>query len=427
MGKLIKQRNQDAPPPAGYFFKPEDAGAKAAGGGLAKEFGLPPFSVFDARSGEWQERKSAWIALGIKSEVGRGENLLKFSDTVLQPDPKKRATAIPGGGTGKNSAWKFRTGDGEYKSVKELETSSRAVSRAIGTNRRFNASAMTQKIIDQGRRQTPSLKGGLVVGTTIHPYDGTDPDTTASASGTSIFDPMLCEMFYRWFVPPAGRVLDPFAGGSVRGVVASVLGYQYLGVDLRPEQVEANRQQAEEICTSEPPPWIEGAAERPMPEWFEGDSTGLLDMFNEDGATPFADAVFSCPPYADLERYSDDPRDISTMEWEEFCEAYWRVIWASTQCLKDDRFACFVVTEIRDKKTGMCRGLVPTTTHFFQEAGLKLYNDAVLLNAVGSLSIRVGKQFRASRKLGRTHQNVLIFVKGSPERAIQAIQEAEQA
>ena len=38
--------------------------------------------------------------------------------------------------------------------------------------------------------------------------------------GTSIFDPVLCELAYRWWCPPGGTVLDPFAGGSVRGLVA---------------------------------------------------------------------------------------------------------------------------------------------------------------------------------------------------------------
>ena len=39
---------------------------------LAERFGIPPFSVLDARKGWWQERKRAWIDLGIRSELGRG-------------------------------------------------------------------------------------------------------------------------------------------------------------------------------------------------------------------------------------------------------------------------------------------------------------------------------------------------------------------
>jgi hypothetical protein len=31
---------------------------------------------------------------------------------------------------------------------------------------------------------------------------------------------VLCEIAYRWFSPPGGLILDPFAGGSVRGIVA---------------------------------------------------------------------------------------------------------------------------------------------------------------------------------------------------------------
>jgi hypothetical protein len=39
---------------------------------LADRFGVPPFSVLDARQGYWQDRKRAWLSLGIQSELGRG-------------------------------------------------------------------------------------------------------------------------------------------------------------------------------------------------------------------------------------------------------------------------------------------------------------------------------------------------------------------
>ena len=43
---------------------------------LADKFGIPPFSVLNAREGWWQSRKRSWLALGIKSEMGRGEELI---------------------------------------------------------------------------------------------------------------------------------------------------------------------------------------------------------------------------------------------------------------------------------------------------------------------------------------------------------------
>lgn len=44
----------------------------APAGSLAERFGVPPFTVLDARQGYWQDRKAAWLALGIESELGRG-------------------------------------------------------------------------------------------------------------------------------------------------------------------------------------------------------------------------------------------------------------------------------------------------------------------------------------------------------------------
>ena len=219
-------------------------------------------------------------------------------------------------------------------------------------------------------------------------------------SGTSIFDPVLCELAYRWFSPKSGTILDPFAGGSVRGIVASQLGRQYVGIDLRKEQCDANKDQADVICGD------------PMPIWITGDSTNIEQLAS--GIKP--DLIFSCPPYGDLERYSDDPADLSTLDYKAFLNAYTKIIAAGVRMLKRDRFACFVVGDIRDKK-GIYRNFVSDTIAAFQDAGAMLYNEAILVTSLGSLPIRVGKQFESARKLGKTHQNVLVFIKGDPKKA----------
>ena len=129
------------------------------------------------------------------------------------------------------------------------------------------------------------------------------------------------------------------------------------------------------------------------------------------------DFVFTCPPYYDLEVYSDDPEDLSNKEdYAGFLADYRAIIRQATERLRPDRFACVVVGDIRDKK-GMYRNFVADTIAAFLDCGLALYNEAVLVTAVGSLSIRVGRQFTAGRKLGKTHQNVLVFVKGDPRKA----------
>jgi len=278
-----------------------------ASGPVAERFTLPPFTILDARTGEWQERKRAWNAMGIRGEVGR--------DAAAIHCPNQSAV------------------------------------------------------------------GGL-----------------DDANYTSVFDATMCELAYRWFSPYGGQVVDPFAGGSVRGIVAGCLGRQYWGCDLRPEQIAANQVQAEQI------------APQVRPVWVCGDS---MDTLTD---APEADFVFSCPPYGDLEKYSDDPRDLSAMDWHAFVAAYKRIILRAVGKMKPDTFACFVVGDFRDAR-GFYRNFVSQTIDGFEQAGARLYNEAILATAIGSASMRVTKQFDTSRKMAKTHQNVLVFCKGDPREA----------
>jgi hypothetical protein len=53
-----------------------ESSGESGAGSLSAKFGIPPFSVLNAREGWWQDRKRAWLALGIKSELGRGDQLI---------------------------------------------------------------------------------------------------------------------------------------------------------------------------------------------------------------------------------------------------------------------------------------------------------------------------------------------------------------
>ncbi|CAN7462010.1 hypothetical protein [Acidovorax sp. Leaf78] len=223
--------------------------------------------------------------------------------------------------------------------------------------------------------------------------------------GTSVFDPVLCELVYRWFSAPGHLVLDPFAGGSVRGIVAAATGRAYAGVDLRAEQIEANDAQWAQL----------GQPGLPAPRWVQGDALAVRRTLPDVQA----DLLFSCPPYGNLERYSDDKADLSTMRYPRFLRTYRQIIKEAVAMLRQDRFACFVVGDIRDTQ-GLYRGFVSDTIAAFRDAGARLYNEAILVTQAGSLPIRVGKGFEISRKLGKTHQHVLVFVKGDPQRATAA-------
>lgn len=300
---------------------------------LADRFLVPPFSVLDARQGYWQERKRAWLALGIRSELGRPRNLLKMSETVLE-----------------------------------------------------------------------SQRSGPARGAAEFLAEHEAPE---AQEGTSIFDPVMAELAYRWWSPEGAVVLDPFAGGSVRGLVASRLGRSYIGIDLSAEQIAANEEQLELVRSGDP-----------APRWVQGDARDAARI----GSIPSAvDFVFSCPPYFNLEQYSDDPADLSNaQDWAGFREALDASVAAACSLLRPGRFACFVVGNVREKtEPGRVLDLISATTAAFEQAGLVLYNDAILVTAVGSLAIRAARIFQ-TRKLGRTHQAVLTFLKGPLDAALEA-------
>ena len=320
---------------------------------LTDRFTVPPFSILDGRSGLWQERKDAWVGLGIKSELGRDDKLLDMSSLTTEED--KPCPTCEGTGTT----------PGKVTPCKNCK----------GTGLKF------------GNRKA------------VH-------------GSTSVFDPVLCEVAYRWFCPPGGLILDPFAGGSVRGLVAALLGRDYIGIDLRPEQIAANEQQAQAIFTDWPHP-------KGTPVWLAGDSAELPKVAKGKPAT--YDFVFTCPPYYDLEKYSADPRDLSNAgEYHKFLDLYRTIIGHACQYLKPDRFAAFVVGEVRDKQ-GCYHGLVPDTIRAFVDHGLAYYNEFILVTPLGTAPVRASAQFTAGRKTVKAHQNLLVFCKGDAKAAAEQV------
>ena len=169
----------------------------------------------------------------------------------------------------------------------------------------------------------------------------------------------------------------------------------------RKEQIEANINQGDELLSTDDI----------KPKWICGNSLNISSLAKDE-----YDFIFSCPPYYDLEIYSDDKEDLSNQTYEDFLSMYRKIIFDSVNMLKDNRFACFVVGDIRNRKTGMYRNFVSETIAAFHNAGMELYNEIILLTTLGSLPIRMGRGFSISRKVGKTHQNVLVFYKGDQKK-----------
>jgi 16S rRNA G966 N2-methylase RsmD len=214
--------------------------------------------------------------------------------------------------------------------------------------------------------------------------------------GTSLFDPVLAEIIFRWFCPKNGKVLNLFAGGAEPNIVAAHQGHTVTGIELRQEQIDHTSRIANKLNLQ--------------------NKVNIIcdDVLNLEKHTCIHDGefdlLFSCPPYYDLEEYGTDKRDFANKEEIEFDKLLQQVVNSGAQKLKNNRFAVFVVSEVR-RPDGSYRGFIPKVIRWFEEAGLHYYNEIVLINSIGTLPFRINKAWK-NRKVGKMHQNILVFFKG---------------
>lgn len=72
--------------------------------------------------------------------------------------------------------------------------------------------------------------------------------------------------------------------------------------------------------------------------------------------------------------------------------------------------------EVREKN-GNYLGTIPKTIELMEEAGYKYYNEIIMVNSAGTLPLRAGRAMKSTRKIGKMHQNILIFLKGDAKKA----------
>jgi DNA modification methylase len=285
------------------------------------------------------------------------------------------------------------TGEAEVEKGRDIEGEFGVVPFSIlkATAGKWQARKKKWNILigDDGMEREGALFG-------VVPKAGTtevDEKIKTMAKGVSILDASLAEILLSWFTNTGFRTYDPFAGDTVFGFVSGYMNRPFTGIELRQEQVDANQSRCDNYK---------------LDAHYICDTSENMDLHIEDSSMDF---VFSCPPYADLEKYSDLKEDLSNMSHDEFFKVYRRILMNTYSKLKPDRFACIVMGEVRGLD-GSLLGTVPNTIDFMREAGYKYWNEIILANSVGTLPLRICRQMNANRKIGRRHQTVLIFYKG---------------
>ena len=216
------------------------------------------------------------------------------------------------------------------------------------------------------------------------------------AQGVSILDPVMAEIVCRWFGQENGKAFDCFAGDSVFGFVAAYLGNDFTGVELREKQAALNNER------------VEGMKAR----YICDDGQNVAQHIEPESQ----DLLFSCPPYFDLEKYSDLPNDASNQgSYEDFIKILENAFTGAVSCLKENRFAAICIGDVRDKNTGFYYDFCGDIKRIFKQNGMRLYNEIILVEQTASTALRASR-YMDSRKVAKTHQHLLVFFKGDPKK-----------
>jgi len=205
----------------------------------------------------------------------------------------------------------------------------------------------------------------------------------------SVFNPDLAIKILSVYCPKEANIYDPFAGGGTRGYIAKKMGNNYSGVELRIEEVNRIKNQ--------------------MKLWNEHFNlkSGNSEDIHYDNKFNFS---YTCPPYYDLEKYSDLDNDLSNAKtYADFLIMIKNVLKTTYDLLEDNSFCIWVVGNFRNKK-GELVSFNADTIHIAKEQGFKLWDEIIWNGASNVALTRIGK-FEKNKKAIRIHEYILVFKK----------------
>ncbi len=218
-----------------------------------------------------------------------------------------------------------------------------------------------------------------------------DHDSVYTGTHSVFPSPLVEWILLRYGGPEGGMLLDAFAGGPPRAVVSSVMGYIYHGFEIRQEQIDENLRVIKKL-------------KLPNVHYHLADGRFLEAATGEAGF----DVAVTCPPYYNLEVYSELPDDLSNCgSYEEFNAGMMFCARAHRAKMKPGAFVCIIVGPFRDKK-GELVDFPAHTVDNFREAGFIYHQQIVLSKNFGSAAKRSTNAWKG-HKLVPIHEFLLVF------------------
>jgi hypothetical protein len=209
----------------------------------------------------------------------------------------------------------------------------------------------------------------------------------------SVFSPSLAAWILNLWAPREGLCFDPFAGGGTRAIMAAKHGLRYAGTELRAEEVSATLARCESAGVGD------------SVELMEADARCASSLLGRHSA----DFCLTCPPYYNLEVYSDDGRDLSNAPtYTDFLRGMSSVISETGKILRVGALSAWVVGLIRSPD-GALLSLHHDITRLHSIHGFSSLEEVVVSQENNGAIQRVGQFEKGHRHLVRTHEYVLLF------------------
>lgn len=207
----------------------------------------------------------------------------------------------------------------------------------------------------------------------------------------SVFPIPLAEYILMRYAGKRAKILDAFCGGPPRAIAASLMDHTYHGVDIRQEQLDENEAVIDELRLK-------------RVHYHLGDAR-FLEIDEDD-----FDFAYTCPPYYDLEVYSERRDDVSNaLNYAEFNAGMMLSAYAHYPLLRPGAFLCIVVGNFRDKE-GELIDFRGHTVENFREAGFLFWQDVILSKNFASAAKRAGNAWKGMKLVPR-HEHMLVFRK----------------
>jgi DNA modification methylase len=207
----------------------------------------------------------------------------------------------------------------------------------------------------------------------------------------SVFNPILGANILKIWSNIGDNVIDPFAGRD-RALITNFMMRHYVGYEISPTTFTK--------------------LEKKVETWQYRDEDYNIKLHNDDGTllkneqSNMYDFSYSCPPYWNKEKYESVAGQISDLSTEEeWKESIGRCALNLKNCLKPNKYAAFVIADIRDKGK-----MIPLHCHWteaFLSKGFALKD--IIINKTNPMNNSGINTFLRNRIMQKSHEYILVF------------------